>query len=141
MTRHTLLTPVLALTLLFAAAAGDLRAQDNETTTREMVEEQLLDLKTRLNLTDYQWTQVEMILKSSIRERVAIARRYGLDGGGEAFANLERKQKRAMKKELKACRENTQDRMKRFLDKEQYKEFKAVQEEIHDEILARVEEA
>ena len=36
-------------------------------TTREQVETQLADLKDRLNLTDYQWTQVEMILKSSRR--------------------------------------------------------------------------
>ena len=49
-------------------------------TTREQVDVQLAELKDRLNLTDYQWTQVEMILKSSIRERVAIAQRYGLDG-------------------------------------------------------------
>ncbi len=43
----------------------------------------------------------------------------------------------AMRKELKESREDTEDRMKRYLEKDQFKEFKAVQEEIYDEMLAR----
>ncbi len=31
--------------------------------------------------------------------------------------------------------------MKRYLTKDQYKEFKAIQEEIHEELIARVENA
>jgi Spy/CpxP family protein refolding chaperone len=126
----------IALVVVFAPAY----AQDSTApSTREMVVSQLGEYKTSLNLTDYQWTQVEMILKSSIRERLAIAQRYGLDGGGEAYQSLERKQKRQLKKELKASREGAEDRMKRFLDKEQFKEFKAVQESIYDEFLSRAQ--
>ena len=146
MTRRLLLlaTACLALlsgsTLLSAQDAPSVTATPNET-TREMVEERLADMKGRLALSDYDWTQVELILKSSIRERVAIIRRYGLDGGLEAIAALEGPEKRAMKRELKENRKNTEKRMKRYLDKEQYKEFKAIQEEIHDELIARVESA
>jgi hypothetical protein len=146
MTRRLLLITTISLAIFssgshsWAQDPTSVTATPNET-TREMVEERLADMKTRLALNDYQWTQVEMILKSSIRERVAIIRRYGLDGGPEAIAALEGAEKRAMKRELKDSRKNTEKRMKRFLDKEQYKEFKAIQEEIHDELIARVESA
>jgi hypothetical protein len=145
MTRLILIATV-GLTLLSGSTL--LSAQDEESvtatpnaTTREMVEDRLTDMKERLALDDYNWTQVEMILKSSIRERVAIIRRYGLDGGPEAIAALEGAEKRAMKRELKDNRKNTEKRMKRYLNKEQYKEFKTIQEEIHDELIARVESA
>ena len=145
MTRLTLLATVgltllLGSPLLSAQEAESVTAAPNAT-TREMVEDRLADMKERLALSDYEWTQVEMILKSSIRERVAIIRRYGLDGGAEAIAALEGAEKRAMKRELKDSRKNTEKRMKRYLSKEQYKEFKAIQEEIHDELIARVESA
>ena len=126
----------LALALSLPAMAQD----DAGPTTREQVATQLEDYKERMSLSDYQWSQVEMILKSGIRERVAIARRYGLDGNPEVLENLSRKDKRNLRKELKESREETEDRMKRYLDKEQFKEFKAIQEEIHEQFLARVEE-
>lgn len=141
MTRTTQpLMLILSLLVAFAVAAPA-AAQDGEATTRERVELRLEDLKGRLDLTDYQWTQVEMILRSSIRERMAIAERYGLDGDRETLTELEGSDKRAMRRELKACRKDTEKRMKRYLDKEQYKEFKAVQEAIHEELLTRLDQA
>ncbi|MEE4174661.1 MAG: hypothetical protein V2I57_10460 [Xanthomonadales bacterium] len=145
--RPTRLLAVLLCLALLSAGTTTAAQEDGaivakpDATTREMVENRLADMKERLALDDYQWTQVEMILKSSIRERVAIIRRYGLDGGVEAIAALEGAEKRAMKRELKDTRKETEKRMKRYLDKDQYKEFKAIQEEIHDELIARVESA
>lgn len=73
---------LLALMLIALLASAPLAAQDSAdatgTTTREVVDERLAELKTELDLTDYQWSQVEMTLKSSIRERLAIIRRYDL---------------------------------------------------------------
>ena len=125
--------------LLLTTATVVASADESSTTTREVVEERLDEMKTRLDLDDYTWSQVERILKSSIRERVAIARRYGLDGDIESLGELEGSDKRAAKRELKQCRKDVEKRMKRYLDKEQYKEFKAIQEEIHEEMLARIE--
>ena len=146
MKQRPLLITIVALALLSGSSL--LSAQDATSvtatpnaTTREMVDDRLAAMKERLALGDYEWTQVEMILKSSIRERVAIIRRYGLDGGPEAIAALEGSEKRAMKRELKDSRKNTEKRMKRYLTKDQYKEFKAIQEEIHEELIARVENA
>jgi hypothetical protein len=130
-------------TLAIALGVGltPLSAPADEATTREIVEQGLEELKARLALDDYQWAQVEMILKSGIRERVAITRRYGLDGDTVTADSLDDDQVKAMRKDLKECRKNTEKRMKRYLDKEQYKEFKAVQEALHEELLARAEAA
>jgi len=132
---------LITLTAVLSVAFQPAAAQEADLTTRELVDQRLLDLRDQLSLSDYQWSQVEMILKSSIRERVAITRRYGLDQGPEALEALEGSERRAMKRELKDCRKDTEKRMKRYLDKEQYKEFKAVQEEIHDDLLARLDQA
>ena len=138
MTKRSMFILLAAAFLAFGAAP--LHAQeDNITTTREVVESRLADMKDRLALDDYQWSQVEMILKSSIRERVAIINRYGLNGDDVTLENLERSDKRAMRRELKDCRKNAEKRMKRYLDKDQYKEFKAIQDEIHEELLSRIE--
>lgn len=131
-----LFAAVLFAGLMVGAAPTPVAA---EATTREIVDQGLEEMKTRLELDDYQWAQVEMILKSGIRERVAIARRYGLDGETFTADTLDDDQFKAMRKDLKECRKNTEKRMKRYLDKEQYKTFKAVQEEIHAELLARAE--
>lgn len=131
---------VLLATAVLALGAVPLGAQEEAgTTTREVVETKLEEMKGRLDLDDYQWSQVEMILKSSIRERVAIINRYGLNRDDVTLDTLERSEKRAMRRELKDCRKNTEKRMKRYLDKDQYKEFKAIQDEIHDELMARIE--
>jgi hypothetical protein len=130
---------ILLTGLMLTAANVIAQTDEPGATTREVVEQRLEDMKTRLDLDDYTWSQVERILKSSIRERVAIARRYGLDGELETLAELEGSEKRAAKRELKQCRKDVEKRMKRYLDKDQYKEFKAIQEEIHEEMLARIE--
>ncbi|MEM1411538.1 MAG: hypothetical protein AAGH19_04195 [Pseudomonadota bacterium] len=139
--QQILMTLLCAMLALGAGpvVAEEPMAEEQKVTTREMVDSKLADMKDRLALDEYQWTQVEMILKSSIRERVAIIRRYGLDGDEVRLANLEGSEKRAMRRELKDCRKNAEKRMKRYLDKEQYQEFKTIQEEIHEELLARIE--
>lgn len=134
-----LLTATLALTTLpVAAQDGD---AGSAPTTRAMVEAQLLELKGQLNLGDYEWTQVEQILKSGIRERVAITRRYGLTGDMDMLEPLEGSEKRALKRELKDSRKDTEKRMKRYLDKDQFKAFKALQEEIYASLLERADTA
>lgn len=139
---------LLIMSLLLALALGawtvTASAQDEdsgEPTTRELVDAGLEDLRQQLNLSDYQWTQVEQILKSGVRQRVAIARRYGLDGTFESIEALDRKDKKRMEKDLKRNRKDTAERMKRYLDKDQYKAFKQLQEDLHEAIVARIEAA
>ena len=137
-------TPKAPLTFIFSiglALTGTALAQDEERTgpsVREQVDSQLEVYRTEMGLSDYTWNQVELILKSGIRERVAIAQRYGLDQEG-AMDNLSNKDKRQMRKELKESRKNTEERMERYLDKEQMKAFKQFQEEQRDQMMARLE--
>lgn len=104
-------------------------------TTRERVEIELEDIRQRLDLPDYTWNQVHLILKTSIRERIAIAQKYGLEeaASGEALSS---KDERRMRKELKHSRKTTAERMERYLDKQQMKTFKALQDEIDTKLLA-----
>ena len=135
-------TLVLVLALLGAGHVGAQTGDDNDTpTTRELVDEQLTRYRESLALSDYQWTQVERILRSDIRERVAIAQRFGLDGSDASAADLEKKQVRALERALKDSRDFTEERMKRYLEKDKFKEFKALQEEIHEEFEQRLEAA
>mgnify|MGYP000283048714 CR=1 FL=1 len=138
------ITFVTLLTLATAAWSLAATAQDDTDTgpsTRELVDAGLEDFRQQLNLSDYQWTQVEQILKSGVRQRVAIARRYGLDGTFESIEAMDSKDKKRMEKDLKRNRKDTADRMKRYLDKDQYKAFKELQEDLHEAIVARIEAA
>lgn len=137
---HKKLTATLAL-LLVISAPTDLAGQEEPSaqTTRERVEVELEDYRARLNLSDYQWNQVRLILKSDIRERVAIAKRYGLEADGSGVENLSSKQLRQLKRDMKESRKATEERMERYLDKDQMKAFEKVHEQLHDELLAQVE--
>lgn len=134
--------PVVAALALLLAAGPLAVAQETElqSTTRERVEAALEDYRKQLNVTDYQWTQVRLILKSDIRERMAIAQRYGLDGSGEALEQLSSKDLRRLKREMKDSRKATEERMERYLDKDQMKAFEDLNEQYHDDLLARLEE-
>lgn len=140
--------PVLMATclggaLLCLSGINTAGAQDENTgpTTRELVDQQITRYRDTLELSDYKWAQVERILRSDIRERVAIARRFGLLGGDTSAADLEKRQVRALEKDLKQARSFTEDRMKRYLEKSKFREFKDLQEEIHEEFEAELEAA
>lgn len=137
----TLLSLLLIAMLGTAPLAAQESLDNSGTTTREEVDSRLATIKTEMDLSDYQWSQVEMILKSSIRERVAIIKRYGLDGSTDLLEPLEGSEKRAAKRELKTSRKDTEKRMKRYLDKAQYKEFKAYQEQLYENIEEVIDES
>ena len=138
---RNILTVLLVAGLAWSPLTMAQEEADSGPTTRELVEAGLESFRQQLNLTDYQWTQVEQILRSGVRQRIAIARRYGLDGTLETIEGLDRKQKKRLEKDLKQSRKDTAERMKRYLDKDQYKAFKQLQEDLHDTIVARIEAA
>lgn len=141
MAARTLFTLMLIALLATAPLAAQESPDSNGATTREVVDERLAELRTELDLNDYQWSQVEMILKSSIRERLAVIRRYDLDDSEARSEPLEGSEKRAAKRELKESRKDLEKRMKRYLDKEQYKAFKDRQEVLYANIEDMVDES
>lgn len=137
------LTSSLAILLLLSLTwTVPVVAQDEAgETVREQVDAQLMEYQERLDLDDYTWSQVHLILKSNVKERLAIAQRYGLDGQGEAYDQLSGKEKRQMRGELKENRKATTDRMERYLTKDQMKVFKEIQEEHRDQMRELMGEA
>jgi len=131
----------LALCLALALTTSSVTlAQDvTEPTTRQRVETELEDYRTQLDVSDYQWSQVRLILKSDIRERMAIAQRYGLDETGGDPEEIDSKDLRRLKKEMKESRKATEDRMERYLTKEQMKTFEKLNNQFHDELMAQLE--
>jgi len=138
---RTLFSLMFIALLGAAPLAAQESADDSGSTTREVVDERLAELKTELGLNDYQWSQVEMTLKSSIRERLAIVQRYDLEDGAARPEPLNGSEKRAAKRELKSSQENLEKRMKRYLDKEQYKSFRDSQEVLYEEIEELIDES
>ncbi len=139
--RYTRFISILLTAAVLAVAPLAVAQDDEGLSVREQVDQELEVFRTELGLSEYTWTQVELILKSGIRERVAIARRYGLDETGSNYQALENKEKRRMQKDMKESRKNTAERMERYLDKDQMKAFKAFQEEQRDKMLARLEQS
>ena len=132
---------IIVTCLLLAAAlpAAPAAAQENEgPTTRDLIAEQLDGYREALELGDYEWSQVETILRSAIRERIAIGRRYGLEDEA-ALAALDRKQRRDLGRDLEEAREFTDERMERYLDKEQFERFEEYEDSLYDAIEARIE--
>lgn len=129
---------ILALVLASTPLA---MAQDtDEPTTRQMVETELEDYRTQLEVSDYQWSQVRLILKSDIRERMAIAQRYGLDESGDSPELLSSKDLRRLKREMKNSRKATEERMERYLTKDQMKAFEKLNDQFHDDLMTRLEQ-
>jgi len=125
-----------ALVLAHAIATP---AHGSEVTVRDQVATELEKYHAGLGLSDYTWTQVEVILKSGIRERVAIAQKYGLAGPDDPPPTLDAKQRKELEKELKLSRKTTEDRMERYLDKDQMKQFEAFQDERYHAFLTHLE--
>lgn len=136
MTRFKTIAASSLLACFLACPAALAQDEPAGPTTRELVELQLEELKQELALSEYTWTQVHLILKTSIRERIAIAKKYGLDAGGEGV-ELSSKEERSMRKELKRSSKSTAERMERYLDKEQMKAFEDLQERIENDFLAQ----
>lgn len=122
----TRITPFLILCLALALHAPRVAA-DERPSVRDQVAAELEAYRQGLDLSDYTWARVELILKSGIREQVGIAQRHGLTPGSAGYSSLDSKQQRSLERALKDSRKTTAERMERFLDKQQLKQFKAFQ--------------
>lgn len=118
--------------------AGAQADETGEPSVRERVQQELEQYREDLQLSNYQWSQVELILKSGIRERIAIAQQHGVDEIDD-WSQLDRKAKRELSKDMKESRKNTAERMERYLTKDQMKAFEDYQDEQRDRLLARLE--
>ncbi len=112
-------------------------AQDDQAA---QLEQQIEQLRTRLNLNDEQVAAISPVLKDSIREQRRILSTYGvnLESRDEAAGRLGIRQARSMRNELQVVREETLGALQPILDKEQLEEFQRIQEERRAEMRERI---
>lgn len=118
---------VLTFTLISQvsfAGSFDLASKDPETT----IQEKVTLYKERLELTDEQTEKMRPIIKDSIEKKIAILKSYGFSKDAER-PELERKQKRALRKELKAVEKSAKKQYAEFLNKDQMKTLREIKKE------------
>jgi len=114
-----LLTAVALLPVQFASAEGNPELHQQR---KEQMQQQL---KSRLKLSDSQAIEVNRILKQQREATRQIFEKAGITRKG--FKALERKEKRALLKELRPLRQQTEQQLKRVLSAEQMDAYKAMQ--------------
>ena len=132
--RHALAASVLAA-VLFAASPPAGAAQERGGEQLAQLQERLDEARARLKLTDEQTVQVRPILRAGMEKQVAVLEKHGIDPQGEGTARRGRaperrlRELRALGDDLEAVRKETRKQLKDVLSKEQFKEFKKLQEE------------
>jgi len=104
------------------------------------IESQLDALKSRLELTDSQTEQLTPVLEKSIAQRREILKKHGIEP--ESMSKEDRKklsfrEKRALGKELKAVKKDTQNAMKGILTPAQFETYQQIQAERKEEMRKR----
>lgn len=136
---------------LFAAApdAGAARQPGGERLAQ--LQERLNEAKERMKLTDEQVERMRPIFREGMEKQMAVLEKHGIDlrgprdGGaqgsrqrGAARQNL--RQLRELGDDLDVVRKETRKQLKDILSKEQFKEFKKIQEEGREEMRRRIRE-
>lgn len=131
--RHALAAGAFA-SLLFAASPP-VAAQQPGGERLAQLQERLEEAKARLKLTDEQTEQIRPIFRAGLEKQMAVLEKHGIDlrGGGGARRGTPSQQRlrelRALGDDLEAVRKETRKQLKDVLSKEQFKEFRKIQEE------------
>ena len=154
MTTHSYRSPSLLVrasaalaVILLAAAPGVGGAQQGGGEQLAQLQERLEAAKARLKLTAEQTEQVRPIFRSGLEKQMAVLEKHGIDlrGGGGASqdsgAPRQRLQQlRALGDDLDVVRKETRNQLKDVLTKEQFKEFKKMQDEGREAMRERIRE-
>jgi len=95
----------------------------------------------RLGLTDEQTEQVRPVLEESMQARQAILSNYGIgfEGGDRPAGKLKPREIMSMRREMKAVRADTQNKLEPILSDEQFAEYKLMQDERRAEMRERIQ--
>ena len=132
--RHALAAGAFAAVLLATGSpAGAAQQRGGEGLAQ--LQERLEEARARLKLTEEQTEQVRPILRAGMEKQMAVLEKHGIDLGGEGAARRGRpsrqrlRELRALGGDLEAVRKETRRELKDVLSKEQFKEFRKIQEE------------
>lgn len=104
------------------------------------IEAKLNALKSRLELTEAQTEKLTPVLEKSATQRQEILKKHGIDPENRSRENhkkLSFREKRALGKELKAVKQETQSAVKGILTPAQYETYQQIQAERKEEMRKR----
>lgn len=132
-----------ALALAAIAAAGAItsaEAQERKLTEeqRAQIERHVEEIRARLNLSEEQRVRLEPVLRRSFEQRAEVLQRYGVSR--DRTERLGFRKARALKSDLDAVRQSSEAEIAAILDERQMIEYRKIQEEMREELRARVRE-
>ena len=129
---------ILLISLCAGLAAGN--AEQNEANGFPEVKAQLEQAKDRLNLTDEQVEQVKPILRESIEASKQVLDKHGIDLSvpKEQRTRPSFREMRAIKKDMKAVRTATTEKLAVVLSDDQLDAYKEIQEERREEMQEQI---
>lgn len=122
------------LTAFILAALLSTTALAGKGNHEQRMQEHLDQMATELNLSDEQRTQVESILQNSFEKRRAVLESHGIEKGS---GRPDKETREAVKDEMMAIREATDQELAEALSTEQLESFKAMQAEHRDKMRER----
>ena len=129
---------ILLISLCAGLAVGN--AEQMEANGLPEVQAQLEQAKDRLNLTDEQVEQVKPILKESIEASKQVLDKHGIDLSvpKEQRTRPSFREMRAIKKDMKAVRTATTEKLAVVLSDEQLDAYKEIQEERREQMQEQI---
>lgn len=131
----------LALAAIAAAAAiTSAEAQERKLTEeqRAQLEQQVEEIRARLNLTEDQRNRLEPVLRRNFEQRAEVLQRYGVSK--DRSERLGFRKARALKSELEDLRTENDAEIATILDDRQMTEYRKIQEEMREEFRERMRE-
>jgi hypothetical protein len=126
---------VLLFTTYPAVAADNDERQLSEE-QRARLEARIGEIRSRLDLSDQQRAQLEPVLRKDFERRVEVMRQHGVTRESDEQPGM--REMRAIRKDLKAVREQTDAEVERILDDRQLEEYRKIRDEARDEMRERV---
>jgi len=129
------LTIVALAGAVLTAPASAQDARQPSAVQRAQFEARLQETRDRLGLTPEQEETVHPILVNSLEGSARILQRYGFDG--ETRPDLSLRDRRKLRVELEALREQTDEALSTVLTPEQLTRYERIREERQDELRSR----
>ncbi len=103
---------------------------------KQQLEQRLVDVSTKLQLTDTQKDQVEPILRASMQKQMGTLNRYGISRSEKP--DLSFREMRSLRNELSAQRNETNNKLSQILSKSQMQILANIQAKQREQMKARI---
>ncbi len=126
---------VLSMMLVFPGTA-QAQSRTMSEASQQQLEQRLVDVSARLNLTDSQKNQVKPILRASMQKQMDILKRYGISRSEKP--SLSFRQKLSLRDEISSQRDDTNSKLSQILDNSQMHILASIQAEQRAQMMKRI---